>query len=300
MPAPKTRVNPWLVMTVLTWGTNFAAIKEIYRDFSPQTTALLRMVIMQVILIAICAILKVPLRYTGRQDFGRLMLLGVISMGIYIIVFLIGMAQARAADASILISSSPIWVVLFGAVVRLEPWRPLSLVGAVIALGGIAVLVSTQHTGEQTTPLGALLLLSAAMIWAIGALYGRVAGAGRDPLAVFTLSLPGSLPLLLVFAGNSISWEDLTSARWQTWGAMFHMAVLAGVLGFFGFFHGLKEEGPTRTLLYQFFVPPVALLAAALIAKEAIHPIQIVGLVTVITGVYIATRNPSQRVVPVK
>lgn len=282
-------------MTVLTWGTNFAAIKEIYHDFSPQTTALLRMIIMQVILVAACLILRVPLRYTDRKDFGRLMLLGTLSMGVYIIVFLSGMAQARAADASILISSSPIWVVLFGAAVKLEPWRPNSLIGAIVALGGIAVLVSTKHIGEQTTLQGALLLVAAAMIWAIGALYGRIAGAGRDPLAVFTLSLPGSLPLLLVFGANEFATENFAGARWQTWGGMFHMAVLAGVLGFFGFFHGLKEEGPTRTLLYQFFVPPVALFSAALITKESIHPVQIVGLVTVIAGVYIATRNPGQR-----
>jgi probable blue pigment (indigoidine) exporter len=50
-------------------------------------------------------------------------------------------------------------------------------------------------------------------------------------------------------------------------------------------FHGLKLLGPTRVTAFQFLVPPLAVVLAAVFLGEAIRPVQVAGGVIILAGV---------------
>jgi drug/metabolite transporter (DMT)-like permease len=68
------------------------------------------------------------------------------------------------------------------------------------------------------------------------------------------------------------------------------MALGAGVLGFSGFYIGVKQIGAPRAMLYQYAVAPLATLFSWLVLKEQLAWLQLLGMAVVVLGVSMGVR----------
>jgi drug/metabolite transporter (DMT)-like permease len=101
--------------------------------------------------------------------------------------------------------------------------------------------------------------------------------------------MPGALPLLIPYGLS-----DFGKVWWRyvepvTWAALFHVVFLAGVVGFLGFYRGVKQIGASATMLYQFLVPPLATTFGFVILRQVPTVGQGIGFAIVIAGVWYAT-----------
>jgi len=275
---------------VLAWGYNFIAIKQLYHAFEPSGLALSRFLVMQLAVVAICKLRRMPLCYPDLKESVRLLMLGFFSMGIYTVLFFEGMKLIAPSQSAILLATSPLWVLVIDVALRHERFRIAALIGVVLSIIGVGMVVGPAHAVGKNELLGSTLILVSAFCWAATVVYSRYRTKERDPLIVLTLSMPGGLVVLIPYG-----WASMTSTHWSSltgfdWLQLAHVSFFAGAYGFFAFFDGVKKIGASQAMLYQFGVPVLASLFAALILKTPPTPIQVLGMAVVITGVAIAKK----------
>lgn len=137
--------------------------------------------------------------------------------------------------------------------------------------------------------IGNGLMLASAIGWALGAVVSRPLVKTKPAIVVLTQSMPAALVVLVPYAiGASLttSWLNLSSTSYL---ALAHFTILAGALGFVGFFYGVQKIGAPGAMYYQFCVAPVATLLAWIVLGDSLRPLQFVGMGVVLLGVILAT-----------
>lgn len=276
-----------MVGTVLAWGFNFVAVKMIYAQVSPPALGFGRHLLMWGCLAAICRVRGYSLAFPAG-DAPRILLQGALAMGLYMILFLEGLRLTSPGVGAILLATAPIFTALFAAAARQEAFRWGVVVGGAVAVAGVALVVGTGHGG---TPLGAALIVGAAVVWSLGVVVSRPLVQKIGALRLLTLSMPGALPILAPYALLPTLATPWTTLDPLAWALFAHVVLLAGVLGFLGFYLGVRKIGGPATMLYQFFVPPTAMACAWWLLGEPVTLVQALGLAVIVLGVWWSARS---------
>lgn len=278
-----------LSLTMLSWGFNFVALKLLYEQMTPPAVALVRYLGMFLLLVLICAVRRESLRYP-RQDAMRLLTLGFLSMGVYMVFFLEGMRDSAPAEGAILLSTSPIFTALIASAVGQERLNRKAFVGALIAFGGVAIVVFGARGEAHGKLIGNLLILVSSVLWAASTVYSRPLVERISPFRVLTLSMPGALVVLLPY-GLVPTWQaPWSSMSPTTWGMLGYVAVIAGAIAFVGFYEGVRQIGGPAAMVYQYFVPVLAALSAWIVLGSTVNALQFVGMGVVLGGVSLSNR----------
>ncbi len=107
--------------------------------------------------------MRVP---TGQ--WGRLIVIAVLNMSCWNILAVYAIPMMASGRAAILAYTMPVWGVLFSAWLLGEKLTRRRITGVALGMGGMLLLFSTEFAALERAPLGALLMISAAIIWALG------------------------------------------------------------------------------------------------------------------------------------
>ena len=111
---------------------------------------------------------------------------------------LFGVQQLPAGRSAIIAYTMPIWATLIAMRVLHEPLYRRKIVGLVLGMLGMVVLLGDDIRHIRSTPIGAILILCAAILWAVGTVLLR---KWKPPIPQNTLSgwmmLLGWLPLAI-------------------------------------------------------------------------------------------------------
>ena len=282
------RPNLPLSIVVVFWAFNFVAVKVVYREMTAPVLALVRYFLMWALLVLVCRIRKESLA-VEKEDRIRVYLNGFLSMGLYMVLFLGGMANTTASEGAIIMATSPLFTYLLSVIFRWERFRWLALTGSFIAFGGVVMIVAEGNHKGHGTLVGNLMVLAAALAWAISTAFMKPIVTKYRPLPVFTASLPGALPAMLIYGIVPTIHQDFAAISPYGWLMFGHVAILSGVVAFVCFYEGVRQIGPSASTTYQFLVPPVAALFAVLILGDSLLPLQYAGMVIVLAGVFLAS-----------
>jgi drug/metabolite transporter (DMT)-like permease len=97
-----------------------------------------------------------------------------------------GLSLMPAGRAAIIAFTMPLWAALLGRLLLREALTRAKLVGLALGMTGLAVLIGSDLIVLQTAPLGALLMLAAAVSWATGTVLVK-----RFPWSVPTTTMVG-------------------------------------------------------------------------------------------------------------
>lgn len=189
-----------------------------------------------------------------------------------------------------------------------------SLVGAAIAASGVALLGWHKFAaGASTTLVGFLLVLGAALAWAIGNIVAKAAAAPKsgapqvrgarpvppagDAVAVgqevdmlglvIWSSLAAPVPLLAVswwFEGGPAVWQAVLHMDWAIWACVLFMSYFATLFGL-AKWNALLHRYPTAIIApFALLIPVVGLLSGAFFLGEDLAPLQFGGVALVLIG----------------
>lgn len=288
------RLNPFLLVTMLTWGLNFVAVKVLFNEMEPPAVALSRLLFMWVALLGICKWKKISLRFEGK-DLWLTLLQGLLSMGVYIVLFLEGIKRSGAAEGAILLGTGPIFTLLLAVLLGQERLTRIGVYGLLIAFSGVVLVTQTSDPCAENTLLGNGLLLTSAFVWASATVVSRPLLSRKHPLAMMAVSMPGALPVILPYSVRSFGTTPWGGLAPVSWAMLTYFCLVAGVVGFVLFYEGVSQVGAAGAMLYQYFVPPLAALSAWLVLGTPLRWPQVIGIGIVISGVWLATKR---KVVP--
>ncbi len=311
LSARNQAVAPLLLLTpgVFFWGSSFWSTTMAVEHAPAIMVAMLRTAPVGV-LILLLPLLGIPF-LRGRMLFMSAVT-GVLSVGVLDAALSISTDLAGPGNASILINSSPFWVLLLGFLFLSERISAVGLIGLVAGFAGVVTMVSSQLGGDVGTLRlvgGMAIALVGAVSWSICILWVKAEAQRNAELDLVQLSLHqfafGSAPLIVI----AFAWKGAGSTDWGSgalWGNVAWLVLGAGAIATITFFMALKRLSATATASSQFLVPAVAVVieigrghspTGVTLAGMAIT---IVGVATCVTGdsVLALVRRPAAAEAP--
>jgi drug/metabolite transporter (DMT)-like permease len=178
--------------------------------------------------------------------------------------------------AALLVATMPLWMVLLDWV-RPGGARPHAgaAFGLLLGFGGVALLVGpTKLNSQQVDPIGAAVLVTAALSWAIGSLYSRHSKAATSPLLAAAMQSLCGGAILWTLAAFSGEWARFAPAQvsMRSVLSLFYLVIFGSVLGFTAYIWLLRVTTPSRVSTYAYVNPVVAVLLGWAFAGEAVTP----------------------------
>ena len=235
---------------VAIWGTNFVVIKYALIDLPPLALATLRFS-----LAAFPALLFIKRPAASWRNIAAYGLM--IGAGQFGFLFFSMTRYISPGLASLVVQTQVFFTIGMAMLLAGERVRPFQLLAMGIALAGITLIGWHAITaGAAITPFGLVLILLAALAWAIGNIISRTAGR-VDALAYMVWSSIFAVPPLIVLSLWLEGWPavrtGLLAASWSTWAAVAWQSVGNTLFGY-GVWAWLLARYPAAS------VTPLALL----------------------------------------
>ena len=269
---------------VALWGFSFVPIKLGLRELPPFALAAFRFLFAAVPLVFFIKPPRMPWRYVAAYGF----VIGVCQFGL----LFLGMQLGMPAGLSSLVIQVQIFFTIGLAIVFLgDRLHRQNLIGAAIATVGVVLLAAYKLIGGATaTLIGFVLVLVAAVAWAIGNVIAKhAAGEHADDMFALVVwsSLIPPLPLAAlsyIFEGGMSVWQAVVTASAFTWGCVLFLAWGATLFGFASW-AGLLHRYPTALISpFALLIPVSGLASGALFLGEFLAPLQMLGVALVFAG----------------
>ncbi len=289
---------PIAILTLL-WGCNWPVLKLAVAELPPLTFRALTLpfAALGMMLVAKWSgdSLRVP-----RALWGRIAILAFFNITGWNACVLFGLQQLPAGRSAIIAYTMPIWSTLIAMVVLHEPLNRRKIVGLLLGMLGMIVLLGEDLRHIRSTPTGALLILCAAMLWAVGTVLLR---KWKPPVAQNVLSgwlmLAGWLPLAIAapfFDPHPPSY--LLHLSGMTWFTILYNVFLAGTIAHWAWFTLARTLPVAVSSLSSLPVPVVGVFAGMLFLGERPGPSEFIALGLVIASLFAVLFQPAKKPPP--
>jgi len=285
-------VDAALMLVVLMWALTFSTFKIAWRNVDPVAFTAVRFAATIVIAFVLVRLAKtrVGLR---RADLPTIVASGLAGYFAYQMLFILGLDRTTAVASAILVSTHPLFSVLFAWMLGRERPSRRQMLGMVVAFLGVVVFLRVWNA-VGTATWGDLLSLGAAAAFGAYGVINQPLSRRYPPreLMAYTLAVGGGLVALVGLpAAVRQDWGALTATDWL----IVVFAIVGPVYLAYALWNwAIHKRGIARTTVYGFAVPVVAAVLAVIFLGETLHPEQIVGGLMVVAGL-VVTRMPSRR-----
>jgi drug/metabolite transporter (DMT)-like permease len=278
-----------LLLMILIWGANFSIVKVALRDFPEIAFNATRLFVAMTVYLAI--IFATPMRATvkslTRRDWIELAFLGSVGTFLYQFCFVSAVKRTSVGNGSLIIGITPIVIAVMSAVVGHERIRPVRWLGIAVAMFGLYIVVGHGVDLTGQTWRGDALMMGGVICWATYSVASQSILKRHDPLLVIglTFSIGAALYVLTTMPMLiAIDWQAISGFSWLM---MLTSALLALNLSYWIWYTGLKRLGGSRTSVYSYLTPVVAMIVAAIWLAEPISTNQMAGAGAILAGLLI-------------
>lgn len=290
-PSGLTVTDLLLLLMALIWGVNFIVAKYGTQVFAPLVFNSARVALAVLVLWILVLARRVPL--PARRDVVALLGLGLLGNGLYQILFVEGLARARASDTSLILAASPAFIAIIGWMRRGERigWRGVS--GIVLSLSGIGLVVlgAPVRAAGDSTMLGLGLMIAASLSWSLYSVVIKPYTERIDGLMLSAITITGGLVPVLVAAFPDLADTPWPSVGVTAWLAVAYSGLFALVVASLFWYRGVRTLGPMRASMYANVQPLFAMVAAWAVLHETPRVLQLAGGACIMSGLLL-TRLP--------
>lgn len=295
-----SRFNAFLMLVlILFWGSSFVIVKVALREgLTPIAIATFRFLIAGALFLIALTIKKIRGNHTisvDKKDFLVLMFLALSGVTFFFIVQYTGIQMAGASVAAILVCLlSPVLITILSAVIFKERLTKSKVFGIGIAALGTLIVITGDtlgFSGSRDFFLGSLILLLTPVLWASYSLVGKKIMSKYSPfLVVAYVNVLGGL-CLIPFSLAENSFNKIFTMNLDGWLAILFLAVTCSLLGYYIWFHVMKQVKAAVTSSFLFAEPLITMLFATTFVGEQLDISVPVGGLLIFMGVYLVTRK---------
>jgi drug/metabolite transporter (DMT)-like permease len=220
-------------------------------------------------------------------------LYGALNFGAAFALVYYGFVEVHAGIGQTLLAVVPLATLLLAVLQQQERFRTEGILGAALALIGIAVL-SHAPLRESVPLLSLLAILAGAFCFAQAAIVVRRFPA-LHPVTMNAVGM-GTAALLLVTGSLLVGETIELPERGETWAALAYLVVVGSVVVFSLYIVVLRYWTASRMSYTFVLVPVVTVALSAWLDDEPVHLGLLLGGSMVLIGVYLgALRSPVER-----
>ncbi len=292
----------WLAFAAATvcitiWGGTPVATKIAVVEIDPVLVGMLRTVVALPLVAALLAVRRPPAPRGGRQ-WALLLAAGLGSFVAFPILFSIGQIRTSAAHGGLILAMLPVFTGIFAAMAERRFPSRLWVLGAAVAVAGVAALIAARGTvdgGTEASFVGDLLVLASALLAPLGYVTGAWLARTMGAAAVTYWSIAVAGLVLLPFAGVMALGLDWGAVSPEAWAGVVYLAVGATVVCYLLWYWALNAGGVARVATIQFIQPVVSVVLAVLMLGEVLTGSLMASAVVIVLGVALCQRPGKSR-----
>ena len=281
----KAGLLPWIALgaVYILWGSTYLGIRVAVATIPPFLMAGSRYVVAGLLMLSLqwCLSKEKP-SLPGPGLLGRIALSAVLLIVIGNGILCMAETRVEAGTAALLVTSTPIWMLLFSA------WRPrkmpgwTAIAGVVLGSAGMVVLIG-KNTAHADALFSGLILVGSAS-WALGSIFAR--DREHHPLtASLEMTIGGAGLTLAGFAFGEASHLDLAAVTAQSWWGWLWLVTGGAMLGYTAYAYTLRTLPTATVATYAYVNPVVAVTLGALLLGERITWNVLAGGVAIVVSV---------------
>lgn len=279
------------LITILIWGTTFISTKVLLADFQPIEILFFRFLMG---LLALLIAYPHRLKGTTIKQESVFAAAGLCGVCLYYLLENIALTYTMASNVGVIISAAPFFTAILSHLFlkQDEKLQANFFIGFIAAMLGIG-LISFNGASLQLNPIGDLLALLAAFLWACYSILTRkISGYGYNTIMttrrVFFYGILFMIPALFLFDFK------LDLSRFVN--PVFLLNILFLGLGasafcFVTWNFAVKILGAVKTSIYIYLVPVITVAASVLIIHEPFTWITGIGTILTLAGLLISEKK---------
>ncbi|MCC2865176.1 DMT family transporter [Anaerovorax odorimutans] len=276
------------LFTILVWGTTFISTKILLTDFTPIEILFFRFLLG---LAALILVYPRRLRLTERKQEVTFALAGLCGVCLYYLLENIALTYTMASNVGVILSVAPFFT---GILTHLfmkgeEKLKTSFFIGFAAAMAGIC-LISFNGSALKLNPMGDLLAVTAALVWAFYSLLTKKISSYGYPTIqttrrTFIYGLLFMVPALLLFDFHG----ELSRLASPVY--LFNILFLglgASAVCFVTWNFAVKTVGAVKTSIYIYICPVITVVTSVVVLHEKITGLMILGILLTLAGLLIS------------
>lgn len=237
-----------------------------------------------------------PKENIEKKDYGRILICAFFGMGINMLSFFKGLQLSTPINSAVLITTTPIIVLLLSAILIKEKISNRKVFGIFIGLiGAVSLILFGAETRQDAPniPLGNALFVVNSFSYG---LYLILVKKLIEKYHLFTCMK--WLFTIGVFVCLPMGYQELVQIEWTNlpfealWGIAFVVVGTTFCTYLFNVF-ALTQLKASTVSAFVYLQPIIGILFAVMTGKDSLTTLKIFGAAMVLVGVYLASRKPS-------
>ncbi|ADY22555.1 DMT family transporter [Bacillus paranthracis] len=273
------------------WGGMYVVSKYVLDFIPPLTLVWLRFIIAFVVLYMILKITEkkqkkiVTIR---KKDWLLFAWIGFIGYFISITCQFIGTKLSDAHTGSLVTSATPAFIVIFAAIILKEKLTARRLLSTIIATIGVIIVIGWDiEIGSYF--IGTIILVGAAITWALLSIYVKIASARFSSLVITTYAIFFSLFFITPFMVWEFQSNPIEHMTLYVILGVLYLGIVSTAGAFFLWNKGLELMDASIGSLFFFFQPIIGSLLGWLLLNETLNSNFFIGGILIICSVFITT-----------
>ena len=279
------------VFCILVWGTTFVSTKILLLSgLSPTGIFFCRFSLAYV---AIWFFSPKRLFSASWKDELLLLGLGLTGGSFYYLTENTALEITYVNNVALLVCTAPLLTALLSHLfVKGERLRKNLIYGSLLALFGTALVIFNGNFILKSNPLGDLLSISAAFLWAIyTTILKRLDSRYSVVFITRKVFFYGLLTILPFFLFSPVKMDTSILFQPKVIANLLFLGLFASMLCYVLWNQALKNLGAIRTSNYIYFNPVVTLITSYLVLQERITFVAMGGALLILGGIFLAERR---------
>ncbi|RWQ77007.1 DMT family transporter [Bacillus cereus] len=281
----------YLSLAASIWGGMYVVSKYVLDFIPPLTLVWLRFIIAFVVLYGILKLAekkkkkKVTIR---KKDWLLFAWIGFIGYFISITCQFIGTKLSDAHTGSLVTSATPAFMVIFAALILKEKLTARRLLSTIIATIGVIIVIGWDiEIGSYF--IGTIILVGAAITWALLSIYVKIASIQFSSLVITTYAIFFSFFFITPFMIWELQAASIGTVNTYVILGVLYLGIVSTAGAFFLWNKGLDLMDASIGSLFFFFQPIVGSLLGWLLLNETLNSNFFIGGILIICSVFITT-----------
>ncbi len=270
-----------LGITVLLFSTLEVVTSTLKDLINPLQLTFLRFLIGGIVLLPIVIRKKEKLQ---QKDLLFFLALGILNILISMGSLQLAVNMGKASTAAILISSNPIFVLLFSSILLKEKVTMDRIACILFGIAGITLIILKGNTGGDTAA-SLILGIIASLTFGLYTVLGKLKSEGISSITMICFSsIFGSLMYVPILLFNGI---PLVALPQGTFIKVMYLGVFLSGIAYITYMEALKRLTASKGAMVFFLKPVIASLLAMIFLGEALSLKTAAGMLLVLAGLFI-------------
>lgn len=239
-----------------------------------------------------------PSEKIERKDWPRIALCAIFGMVLNMNMFFKGLELSTPINSSVVITLSPVILLLLSAFLLKEKITWLKSLGIGLGLMGALALIlfgAKTQPNAPNIPLGNVLFIVNATSYAFYLIFVKYLVGKYSSITLMKLFF-----LFAVLINLPIGWSQFSEVNWLQldfdviWKLVF-VVVGTTVLTYLFNIYALKRLSPTTIGVFMYLQPVIAAVYAILAGADRLSPIRVIAAILIFVGVFLTTRVPKKK-----